>query len=238
MAERWMKRAGLGLATVGLCSLGVTLAVPAFSAEPPEPTYESADVDGSPGEWDGGDVFATLVSDTPPNDARGTLSLRYDCEAGVLYAYVATAEGYELQTTDPDEAYLRLGESGKIVSGTSGDDGAAPDFAWVGQSGDTASGFEASAEVGEGSYTLRVHAKVPDDSSDGYDTIGARSLELVIECEEVEGTTTSSTTTTTAPEEEGTTTTTTTTEREQVRGATIANTPAAEAIEEAPEFTG
>ncbi len=236
MAERWMRRAGLGLAAAGLCAVGATLAVPAFSAEPPEPTYESADVDGSPGEWDGGDVFATLVSDTPPHDARGTVSLRYDCEAGVLYAYVATAEGYELQTTDPDEAYLRLGSSGKIVSGSSGDDGAAPDFAWVGQSGDTAGGFEASAEVAEGSYALRVHAKVPDDSSDGYETIGARDLELVIDCEVVQGTTTSSTPeeTTTTTEEEGTTTT----ERERVLPATIANTPAAEAIEEAPEFTG
>ena len=103
-----------------------------------------------------------------------------------LFALVTAAPGEILKTEDTAEAYLRLGPTGKLVSGLSGNDGVAPDFAWVGQSGITASGFEASATVAPGSYpaSLRVHAKLPDDSADGYETVDLepRYRDLTVEC--------------------------------------------------------
>lgn len=129
-----------------------------------------ANVDGNAGEWNlGADFVANLHENgdaTKPIEAK--LYLRYDAAGNVLYAFVKAEPGVVLQTTDPGEAYLRLGLTGKIVHGLSGDDGVPPDFRWVGLSGSSASGFEASAPLGPGSYDLRVHAKVPDGSSDGY----------------------------------------------------------------------
>jgi LPXTG-motif cell wall-anchored protein len=158
----------------------------AGAAAPPEPTYGTATVDGSAGEWAGGDAFGTLVSEeTPPRDVASA-SLRYDCETGVLYVMVMAMEGESFLTTDPTEVYVRLGDGGSLVDATSGNDGSAPDFAFIGESGDTATGFEASAPVAEGSYpgSLRIHAKLPSDSGDGYDLVDLtpRYSDLTIAC--------------------------------------------------------
>ena len=162
----------------------------ASAAAPPEPTYGTATVDGSPGEWSGGDVFGVLNSNDPPYATLGSASLRYDCDTGVLYVYVAASAGVVLQTSDPAEDYVRLGAAGKIVDGTSAD------FAWVGQTADGASGWEASATAAEGSYPaqLRIHAKVPDQSSDGYQVIDLqpRYSDLTIACPAAETTSTTS----------------------------------------------
>lgn len=193
--RRRMRRLAAGAACAGALVGGGSL-LPAGAAVPPEPTYGTASVDGSPGEWAAGDVFGPLVSDRAPYPALATASLRYDCDAGVLYVYVAANPGVVLQAIDPDEDYVRLG-GGKLVTGLSGDDGVPPDFAWLGLSGDTASGWEASAEVAEGSYpvSLRIHAKVPDDSADGYQVIDLqpRYSDLTLTCEEVEASSTTST---------------------------------------------
>ncbi|HWJ62616.1 MAG TPA: hypothetical protein VNS19_11655 [Acidimicrobiales bacterium] len=163
-------------------------AVAASAAAPPQPTYASANVDGNPWEWNNFDTWGTLLSNDPPYRIVGKVLLRYDCKTQVLYAYAKVSPGEIMQTADPAEAYLRLGQTGKLVSGQSGDDGTAPDFRWVGESNGTAKGFEASAKVAPGSYpaSFRVHAKLPDDSADGYETIDLdpRYSDLTIECKQ------------------------------------------------------
>ena len=173
---------------IGLIAL-LAPALAASAATPPQPTYGSANVDGNVWEWSSNDVWGTLLSNNPNDVPRqfGTVSLRYDCGKGVLYAYVKAVNGYKFQTLDAGEAYLRLGETGKLVSGLSGDDGYAPDFRWVGKVGDTASGWEASAKVAPGTYPLsfRVHGKVTNTSADGYETfdLDPRYSDLTIICQ-------------------------------------------------------
>ncbi|CAN5696759.1 hypothetical protein BH10ACT1_BH10ACT1_36060 [soil metagenome] len=201
-AERGPRRSAIAAAGLAALALGSSVALrPAAAAAPPEPTYATATVDGSPAEWSGTDQWGTIASNDPPNRTVASASLRYDCTTSVLYVLVQVAPGEIMQTADPAEAYVRLGSSGKLVSGASGLDGTAPDFAWVGSTGPTATGFEASAEVAPGSYpaSLRIHAKLPDDSGDGYETVDLvpRYSDLVLSCPEVVATTVTSTSTTT-----------------------------------------
>jgi hypothetical protein len=130
-------------------------------------------VDGNPSEWNlTADFVANLYEGgNSSNPVEAKLYLRYDSAGDVLYAFVKAQPGVVLQTIDPAEAYLSTPATGKIVSGLSGDNGVAPDFAWVGLSTPTATGFEASGLLGPGSYDLRVHAKVPDGSAAGYHTL-------------------------------------------------------------------
>jgi hypothetical protein len=193
---RWRYRLAVGAAIAATAAMGPATPYASASA-PPEPTYGSATVDGSPGEWSGADAFGVLNSNDPPYRSLASASLRYDCDTGVLFVYVAADAGVVLQTIDPAEDYVRLGSAGKIV------DGLSSSFAWVGRSGDTATGWEASAAVAEGAYPaqLRIHAKVPDDSSDGYEVIDLvpRYSDLTIACPAtVTSTSTSSTTSTTS----------------------------------------
>lgn len=167
---------GLGLAAVLLWSV----ALPAAATTGSTPTAGTAVVDGDPGEWSAADEFGPLVAMNSADEVRASLSLRYDCNAEVLYALVQAVPGVTLRTTDPDEAYLRLGSNGNRVSGADGD------FAWVGLDGDGAQGFEMSASVasGDNSSALRVHAKVIDGSADGYETIDLdpRTQDLSLPC--------------------------------------------------------
>jgi hypothetical protein len=136
-------------------------------------TSGTANVDGNPAEWNlTADFVANLYKDgnsSSPVEAK--LYLRYDSAGDVLYAFVKAQPGVVLQTIDPAEDYLSTPTTGKIVHGLSGDNGVAPDFAWVGLSAPSATGFEASGLLGPGTYDLRVHAKVPDGSADGYHTL-------------------------------------------------------------------
>lgn len=137
-----------------------------------DPAPGAATVDGSPAEWTPADDVAAVVGNDPPFQERGRLSLRYDCDAEVLYALVMAAPDLRLQAVDPDEAYLRLGSDPKLVSGTDVPDGRAPDAAWVDRQGSTAAGIELSTPLTPGRHDeLRVHAKLPDDSADGYETL-------------------------------------------------------------------
>lgn len=159
---------------------------PVSMAAAPTPSAGSATVDGDPSEWSvGADFFSDM---TDAGDAskpvRAKLWLRYDCDAEVLYALVLATGDEQVLQSRPAEAYLRIDGSGKLVSGDSGNDGTAPDFAWVNGDGSLADGFEASGPLGPGEYTLRAHVLVADDSSDGYtpmDTVG-RDVPLVIDC--------------------------------------------------------
>jgi hypothetical protein len=152
---------------------------PASMAAAPTPNEGSATVDGAIGDWSlGADFFADMTAGgVAGRDVRAKLYLKYDCDAEVLYALVL-AQGDEKARQDrPDEAYINIDGSYKINS-THGQ------FAWVNGDGTLADGFEGSTALAPGSYTLRAHVLIADDSEDGYtpmDTVG-RFIPLVIEC--------------------------------------------------------
>ena len=77
-------------------------------------------------------------------------------------------QGNRAQVSRPENAYLRIGTTGKLVSGLSGNDGTPPDFSWVDSDGELARGYEVSASLAPGSYTIRSHVLIPEDSADGY----------------------------------------------------------------------
>lgn len=180
-AERGLRRTVVG-ATVLVAGALALLPPPADALEP---TPGVATVDGSPAEWTAADDVAALVGNDPPHLEVGRVSLRYDCADEVLFALVTAGPGHRLQTIDPDEAYVRLGSDPKLVSGEDGADGTAPDAAWVDAQGGTAAGIEMSAPLGPGPHDeLRIHAKLPDDSEDGYETVdlAPRFQQLVTAC--------------------------------------------------------
>lgn len=157
------------------------------SAAAPTPSAGTATIDGDPGEWNlAADLFAPMTSG---GDAQrpvlATFYARYDCAAHVLAGLVLVADGQHGQQTRPENAYIRIDGAGKAVSGLSGNDGTPPDFAWVRPDGTFADGFEASLALAPGTYTIRAHILIDDDTKDGYtsyDTV-PRDGPLVLACE-------------------------------------------------------
>lgn len=163
------------------------IALPALAAAP-FPAAGSAVVDGDASEWTAADHFAAMKHDGSTK-VVGSLSLRYDCESGVLSALVLAADGVSFRADRPENAYVRIDGVGKLVSGESGDDGTPPDFAWVGLDDIAALGYEASGVVAPGEHTIRVHVLMFDDSADGgYLTIDSdpRTGPLTLACDEEE----------------------------------------------------
>ncbi len=160
--------------------------VPTSFAAAPNPSKGTAVVDGNPGEWDLTADFFARMTDAGYED-RPTLAnlyLRYDCTDEVLYSLVLVVDGQNAQQTRPENAYIRIDGAGKLVSGLSGNDGTPPDFSWVNGDGTFADGFEASGPLAPGSYTVRAHILIDDNSADGYapvDTV-SRDVPLVIDC--------------------------------------------------------
>lgn len=168
------------IAAAGLLLLTV-IAAPAVMAAPPHPSPGSATIDGSIGDWSLGDDFFANMTDAgkPDADVRAKLYLKYDCDEEVLYALVLVQGEEKARQDRPDEAYLRIDGSGKLISPSG-------DFAWVNGDGTLADGWEGAGSLAPGTYTLRAHVLVADDSADGYtpmDPVG-REVPLVIECEE------------------------------------------------------
>lgn len=183
IAERRAWPAAVGAASV--VAGGLLLLLVPVPAAGVEPTPGGATVDGSTAEWTPADDAFVLVGNDPPHRERGRVALRYDCDDEVLYALIMAGPDLRLEATDPDEAYLRLGSEPKLVSGTDEADGEAPDAAWVDLQGPTAAGIELGAPLPAGTYDdLRVHAKVPNDSEDGYETLdlSPRYQQLTITC--------------------------------------------------------
>ncbi len=155
---------------------------PATMAAAPTPTYGSATVDGATGDWSlGADLFADMAdAGVAGRDVRAKLYLRYDCDEEVLFALVLSQNGERVRQDRTDEAYVRIDGAGKLIDPSG-------DFAWVNGDGTLADGWEGAGELAPGSYTLRAHVLVADDSADGYtpmDVIG-RDVDLVIECGDV-----------------------------------------------------
>ena len=168
--------------TVAGLILLTALVAPATLAAAPNPSPGSATVDGDTGDWSlSADFFADMTDGGKPDiTVRAKLYLRYDCESETLFALVLAQGGEQARQDRPDEAYLRIDGSGKLISPTNGE------FAWVNGDGTLADGWEGSGALEPGEYTVRAHVLIADDSADGYtpmDPIG-RDVPLVIECEE------------------------------------------------------
>jgi hypothetical protein len=151
---------------------------PASLAAAPNPNPGSATVDGAIGDWSlTADFFADMTAGgVAGREVRAKLYLKYDCDAAVLYA-LALSQGGDKILQDADGSYIMI-DGSKLIESDKGS------FAWVGPSGDLADGFEGSTGLAPGTYTLRGHVLVADDSADGYtamDTVG-RYIPLVIAC--------------------------------------------------------
>jgi hypothetical protein len=152
-----------------------------------QPNAGSATVDGATGDWSlSADFFANMADAGHANAAvRAKLYLKYDCDSEKLYALVLAQNGEQVRQKRTDEAYIMI-DGKKIIDSSHGQ------FAWVNGDGDLADGFEGGAGLAAGSYTLRAHVLVADDSLDGYtpmDVIG-RNVPLDLECQEVQPTAT------------------------------------------------
>lgn len=185
----------LALSLVGPSAVG--------AASPPQPTYGSAVVDGKTGDWDlSSDLFSDLTDTGRANSpVRGHLYLRYDCSTETLYALVLGVDGIQFLQTRPEDAYIRIDGSGKAVSGNSGNNGTPPDFEWVNPDGTLADGFEGSAPLSPGEYTIRAHVLRPSEREDGYtpvDNVG-RADPLKIVCKQATPTPTGSISPTSTP---------------------------------------
>jgi hypothetical protein len=156
------------------------LIAPTTMAAPPNPSPGSATVDGDISDWSLADDFFADMTDggNPDKPARAKLYLRYDCDSETLFALVLALGDEKARQDRPDEAYLQI-DGSKLID----PDG---DFAWVNGDGTLADGWEGAGELAPGSYTLRAHVLIADDSADGYtpmDPVG-RNIPLVIECQE------------------------------------------------------
>lgn len=154
-------------------------------AAAPTPAAGSATVDGNTGDWSlGADFFGDMNDGVDGHPVRAKFYAKYDCDAEVLYGLVLVQGDEQARQDRPDEAYITIDGSGKLTDPSDGNDGTPPDFAWVNGDGTLADGWEASGPLAPGSYTIRAHVLVADDSADGYtpmDLIG-RNDPLVIEC--------------------------------------------------------
>jgi len=157
----------------------------AHAADPPVPTYGAATVDGDTTEWDlSNDFFANMYrAGDPDKDTLAKLYLRYDCSTETLYALVLAESGVSVDV-DPDDNWIKVYALGNspIVDGNDGNDGTPPDFAWVGLSGTTAKGWEASAPLAPGEYSeIEVHANVNGGETSSTGKQGSR-IPLSISC--------------------------------------------------------
>lgn len=150
-----------------------------------EPTYGVANVDGNASEWNlTNDFFADMYRAAKPDKpVESKLYLRYDCQTKTLYALVLVVPDVQALVL-PDDAFIKLGNSTKLVDGNYGDDGVVPDFAWVGlsQSGQVATGWEASVHLEPGYYPdLNVHIQVIHDGQQ-TSAVKDRAIPLLIDC--------------------------------------------------------
>jgi hypothetical protein len=163
----------------GVLLLSALLVPTTLAASPNE---GSATVDGATGDWSlSADLFADMTdAGNAGATVRAHLYLKYDCDSETLFALVLAAGDEQVRQDRPDEAYV-------AIDGTKAIDSSNGAFAWVNGDGERADGYEGSADLAPGSYTLRAHVLVADDSADGYtpmDIIG-RTVPLDIECADV-----------------------------------------------------
>ncbi|MBI5877673.1 MAG: hypothetical protein HZB53_08490 [Chloroflexi bacterium] len=170
-------------------SLIVTLMLAGMVSAAPNPTYGYAVVDGNSSEWTlANDFFSNMCTAfdcSKPTTAK--LYLRYDCSTQTMYALVKVQPGSTLDSTSGNDAWIAVNTiSNKVVSQSSGNNGVAPDFAWL----TTNNGFEASfpaASYGT-SFTLKAHINVNSGNTSG--TPGF--VQVTIACPSISASTTRS----------------------------------------------
>ena len=142
--------------------------------------YAIANVDGDDNEWDPtSDYCLDMIQAGGQGGQESVLStvcLRYECTSETLYALVKT-EG-SIIADGQEEHWIKQAEQ-KLVDDQSGDDNAAPDFAWIGLSGETAVGWEASCLLEDDLQTdLVVHTLVWYDNESQTSATKPFSLEI------------------------------------------------------------
>jgi len=171
---------------------------------PPYPNAGDADVDGQitgdTPDWNltigSLDWFAHMYEGWNNNNKDRILSnlyLRYDCDNEIMYVlvYQATWDGTLIPILVQEaDAWIAIGNtSNKVVLGSSGDDGTAPDFRWIDVGYDTdnthARGYEASFPLTKNAtYKIIAHANVL--YSGGSATSGTEGqstgLDLNVDC--------------------------------------------------------
>jgi hypothetical protein len=179
----------------------ILVAVPTslvMAANPPEPTYvdEGANppiytptVDGDASDWNLNlDFFSDMLlagGNGGQTEVLAKLYLRYNCDSGVLYVLVLTEPGVTIDADGPlDEHYIKIGQGSKEVDGNDAPpDGVQPDFAFVGLSGGTALGWEASFFIPQGNYPgLNVHTNVNYSGSVNTAQVPGTAIDLVLDC--------------------------------------------------------
>lgn len=161
------------------------------AANPPQPTYGTAKMDGTASEWDlTNDFFANMYragDSTKPLESKAYL--RYDCSFQTMYVLVLTEPGVPA-VADPAMAWGAIGSvSNKVYTGNSGNGSTLPAFVWVGQGYDGnashAQGYEAAFSLAPGNYTIIIHIEVYDAGGNQTSaTIGfpRSGIPLVIKC--------------------------------------------------------
>lgn len=156
------------------------------SSAPPQPTYAIADVDGNAGEWNlTTDFFAEMRRGQGTNGPlQSRLYLRYHCNTQTLYALVLPEPGFSLIIGSGGDHYIKFGSGSPLVEDEDGDNNATPDMNFIGASGTSAQGWEASAFVAPGTYTnLNVHAQVLDPQGGSQTSaVANRAIPLTIIC--------------------------------------------------------
>lgn len=94
--------------------------------------------------------------------------LRYDADAGAVYVLVLDTEKRADISVSPGDAWVKIYELGKstLVDGSSGNNGDAPDFAWVMDDKGGVIGWEGSFLLSAGLYEgLEIHVNHGADTS-------------------------------------------------------------------------
>ena len=148
-----------------------------------EVTPAGITIDGSAGDWDepAADFLANMFeAGKPEKDVLSRLYGRYDCSTETFYVFVRTIVGWNILPSNNDN-YVKLGQTDKLVDGSSGSNGVPPDFAYVG-----ATGWEAAFHLPPGSYTgdngLNVHAQVVPETRAATSAVADRRLPVTIDC--------------------------------------------------------
>ena len=146
-------------------------------------------VDGDSSDWDlTADFFTDMhLSGDPTKVVLGKCYLRYNPTTRVLYILVLQVLPSQYNYMTPaDDSYVKIGSLTK-ANGASGNNGVAPDFAFIAPdvSGpqDIAHGYECSFSITEGNYTgLNVHQQVFDGSGPQTCAVPNRSIAFNIGC--------------------------------------------------------
>ena len=157
----------LSVVTAGLFTASMA------AATPPSVQPGTAVVDGLTSEWNlANDFFANMYrSGNSSKPLESKLYLRYDCGKSTVYALVLTQPNVPgLIVAGSTTAWVAIdAQNNKVVSEASGNDGTAPDFAWVGQGYDGNQshvlGYEASFVLTLGTYNIIAHVDVLDASA-------------------------------------------------------------------------